>query len=93
VVLAEDGVMNPEGLRFPDEFCRHKILDLLGDLVMLGHPLIGRIVAERAGHAMHAALVQQLLRQKSAWTLVTPRGTQPRLPAAQSAQLEAVRLS
>ena len=93
VVLAEDGVMNPEGLRFPDEFCRHKILDLIGDLVMLGRPLIGRIVAERAGHAMHAALVQQLLRQKSAWTLVTPRGIQPRLPAAQPPRLEAVRLS
>ena len=93
VVLAEDGVMNPEGLRFPDEFCRHKILDLIGDLVMLGRPLIGRIVAERAGHAMHAALVQQLLRQKSAWTLVTPRGIDPRLPATQPARLEAVRLS
>jgi len=94
VVLAEEGVMNPEGLRFPDEFCRHKILDLIGDLVMLGHPLIGRIVAERAGHAMHAALVQELLRQKSAWTLVTTRGIQPRLPAAaQPAPLEAARLS
>jgi len=93
VVLGEDGVMNPEGLRFPDEFCRHKILDLIGDLVMFGRPVIGRIVAERAGHAMHAALVQQLLRQKSAWTLVTPRGIEPRLPAAQPAQLEAVRLS
>jgi UDP-3-O-[3-hydroxymyristoyl] N-acetylglucosamine deacetylase len=71
VVLTQDGVVNPEGLRFADEFCRHKILDLIGDLVMLGHPLIGHVVADRAGHAMHYALVAQLLRDKSAWTLVT----------------------
>jgi UDP-3-O-[3-hydroxymyristoyl] N-acetylglucosamine deacetylase len=71
IVLTRDGLMNPEGLRFPDEFCRHKLLDIIGDLVMLGHPLIGRVVAERAGHAMHFALVSQLLRDKSAWTLVT----------------------
>jgi len=71
VVLGPGGVLNPGGLRFPDEFCRHKILDLMGDLVMLGHPLIGHVVAERAGHAMHYALVSRLLREKDAWQLVT----------------------
>lgn len=71
VVLTRDGVLNPEGLRFPDEFCRHKILDLIGDLALLGHPLIAHIVAERTGHAMHIALVARLLRNKSAWTLVS----------------------
>ena len=70
IVLTKTGVMNPEGLRFPDEFCRHKILDVIGDLIMFGHPLIGHVVADRAGHAMHIALVSQLLREKSAWTLV-----------------------
>ena len=70
VVLTRDGVMNPEGLRFPNEFCRHKILDLVGDLALLGHPLIGHVIAERAGHAMHYALVSRLLREKNAWTLV-----------------------
>ena len=70
VVLTKTGVMNPEGLRFPDEFCRHKILDLIGDLVMFGRPLIGHIIADRAGHAMHIALVSRLLREKSAWKLV-----------------------
>jgi UDP-3-O-[3-hydroxymyristoyl] N-acetylglucosamine deacetylase len=70
VVLTREGVMNPEGLRFPDEFCRHKILDLIGDLALLGHPLIGHVVAERAGHAMHYALVSRLLREKDSWTLV-----------------------
>ncbi|HTG60159.1 MAG TPA: UDP-3-O-acyl-N-acetylglucosamine deacetylase [Terriglobia bacterium] len=70
VVLTREGVMNPEGLRFPDEFCRHKVLDLIGDLALLGHPLIGHVVAERAGHAMHYALVSRLLREKNSWTLV-----------------------
>jgi len=78
IVLSGDGVMNPEGLRFADEFCRHKILDLIGDLVMFGHPLIGHVVADRAGHAMHYALVSQLLRNKSAWTLTTWDSSQPR---------------
>ncbi|PYV27253.1 MAG: UDP-3-O-[3-hydroxymyristoyl] N-acetylglucosamine deacetylase [Acidobacteria bacterium] len=77
VVLTRDGVMNSEGLRFPDEFCRHKILDLMGDLALLGYPLIARIVAERAGHAMHAALVGRLLREKTAWTLVGSSEVRP----------------
>ena len=71
VVLTREGAMNPEGLRFPDEFCRHKILDLIGDLALLGRPLVGHVVAERAGHALHAALVDKLLRHKDAWDVVT----------------------
>ncbi|MGE5326763.1 MAG: UDP-3-O-acyl-N-acetylglucosamine deacetylase [Deltaproteobacteria bacterium] len=70
VVLTRDGVLNPEGLRFRDEFCRHKVLDLIGDLALLGHPLIGHVFAERAGHAVHAALVDKLLRNKDTWELV-----------------------
>jgi UDP-3-O-[3-hydroxymyristoyl] N-acetylglucosamine deacetylase len=70
IVLTSDGVMNPEGLRYPDEFCRHKVLDLLGDFALLSHPWVGHVVAERAGHAMHIALVTGLLRDKSAWKLV-----------------------
>jgi UDP-3-O-[3-hydroxymyristoyl] N-acetylglucosamine deacetylase len=73
IVLTRDGVLNPEGLRFPDEFCRHKILDLLGDLSLLGHPLIGHVIAERAGHAMHFALVARLMREKGAWTLLSQK--------------------
>ncbi|MGO8733813.1 MAG: UDP-3-O-acyl-N-acetylglucosamine deacetylase [Terriglobia bacterium] len=71
VVLDRKGVINPEGLRFPDEFCRHKLLDLIGDFSLLGHPLIGHVVAERAGHAMHAQLVSRLLREKHSWKLVS----------------------
>ncbi|HUX10757.1 MAG TPA: UDP-3-O-acyl-N-acetylglucosamine deacetylase [Terriglobia bacterium] len=77
IVLTRTGVMNPEGLRFPDEFCRHKILDVIGDLVMFGRPLIGHVVADRAGHAMHIALVSRLLREKSAWKLVRAPRTDP----------------
>jgi UDP-3-O-[3-hydroxymyristoyl] N-acetylglucosamine deacetylase len=83
VVLDQKRVMNPEGLRFPDEFCRHKILDLIGDISLFGHPLIGHVVADRAGHAMHAQLVSQLLRQKNCWTLTTslPARTNTRISA------------
>jgi len=83
VVLDQERVMNPEGLRFPDEFCRHKVLDLIGDLSLFGHPLIGHVVADRAGHAMHAQLVSQLLRRKECWALTTsqPVRLSPPLPA------------
>lgn len=69
VVLTREGILNPEGLRFPDEFCRHKVLDVLGDFALLGHPMVGHVLAERAGHAMHIALLSRLLRDKSTWTL------------------------
>jgi UDP-3-O-[3-hydroxymyristoyl] N-acetylglucosamine deacetylase len=61
VVLDERGVVNPP-LRFPDEFVRHKILDLVGDLALLGAPLIGRVAARRAGHRLHLRAVQALVR-------------------------------
>jgi len=77
VVLTREGILNPEGLRFPDEFCRHKVLDVLGDFALLGHPMVGHVVAERAGHAMHIALLSQLLRDKSAWTLANSSDLSP----------------
>ena len=55
------GVLNEGGLRFPDECCRHKALDLIGDLALIGKPLLGHVIAERAGHAMHAALVARIM--------------------------------
>lgn len=86
IVLTRTGIMNPEGLRFPDEFCRHKILDIIGDLVMFARPLIGHVVADRAGHAMHFALVSRLLREKSAWKLVrAPQAAPANSPAEASA--------
>ncbi len=63
IVLTKTTIKNPP-LRFPDEFVRHKVLDLIGDLALLGHRIVGRVVADRAGHAMHTALVSRLLREK-----------------------------
>ena len=65
------GVMNPGGLRAPDECCRHKALDLIGDLALLGRPLLGHVIAERAGHAMHAALVARIMSDASLYEIVT----------------------
>lgn len=64
-------VMNPEGLRFADECCRHKALDLIGDLAMMGRPLLGHVIAERAGHAMHAALVSRIMSDPSLYEIVS----------------------
>jgi UDP-3-O-[3-hydroxymyristoyl] N-acetylglucosamine deacetylase len=71
VCFTREGVANPEGLRFPDECCRHKALDLLGDLALIGRPLLGCVVAERAGHAMHVALVNKLMSDPSLYEIVT----------------------
>jgi len=66
IVLTKDRVMNPP-LRYPDEFVRHKVLDLIGDLALVGKQILGNIVADRAGHAMHTALVSRLLRDRTLW--------------------------
>jgi UDP-3-O-[3-hydroxymyristoyl] N-acetylglucosamine deacetylase len=68
IILSRKGVENGP-LRFPDEFVRHKVLDLIGDLALAGRRIEGKVVAERAGHAMHTALVQRLLRDRSSWEL------------------------
>jgi UDP-3-O-[3-hydroxymyristoyl] N-acetylglucosamine deacetylase len=70
IVLTRDGIENGP-LRFSDEFVRHKVLDLVGDLALLGKQLLGKVVADRAGHAMHTALVSRILRDKSLWDEVT----------------------
>lgn len=70
IVLTPEGMLNETGLRFRDEFVRHKILDIIGDLALLGMPILGRVVAERSGHIMHAGLMSKLLRVRSAWDIV-----------------------
>jgi len=70
VVLTRDGLENPP-LRFADEFVRHKVLDLIGDLALLGKQILGNVVADRAGHAMHTALVSRLLRDRTLWEETT----------------------
>jgi len=94
IILGKHGPENGP-LRFDDEYVRHKVLDLIGDLALAGHRIEGRVVAERAGHAMHTALVSRLLKDRSAWELarVPVHGEQPaevessmaRVPALQSA--------
>jgi UDP-3-O-[3-hydroxymyristoyl] N-acetylglucosamine deacetylase len=68
VVLGETGPLNT--LRFEDEFVRHKILDAIGDLALVGRPIIGHLVVERGGHALHAAFAARVLAERDAWELV-----------------------
>jgi UDP-3-O-[3-hydroxymyristoyl] N-acetylglucosamine deacetylase len=71
VCFTRQEVANPGGLRFADEPCRHKALDLIGDLALIGRPLLGRVVAEKAGHAMHAQLVKCIMSDPSLYEIVT----------------------
>ena len=80
IVLSETGVLNNQ-LRFEDEFVRHKILDAIGDLALVGYPLIGHLVAHRAGHALHTAFAKRLLDEPDAWTIVE-RAPEPSAVAA-----------
>jgi UDP-3-O-[3-hydroxymyristoyl] N-acetylglucosamine deacetylase len=64
-------VLNPGGLRFSDEPCRHKALDLIGDLALIGRPLLGHVIAERAGHAMHVGLVAKIMSDPSLYEIVS----------------------
>src|SRR3954451_20352045 len=69
VVIGDTGVLN-NGLRFDDEFVRHKILDVIGDMALVGYPIIGHLVAHRGGHALHTAFAAQVVEESDAWTLV-----------------------
>src|SRR5580765_4120437 len=69
IVLGETGILN-NALRFEDEFVRHKILDAVGDLALVGYPVIGHLVAHRAGHALHTEFAVKILEESSAWRLV-----------------------
>ena len=69
IVLGETGFLN-NTLRFEDEFVRHKILDVIGDLALVGYPIIGHVVAHRGGHALHAGFARKILEESDAWRLV-----------------------
>jgi UDP-3-O-[3-hydroxymyristoyl] N-acetylglucosamine deacetylase len=73
IVLGETGVLN-NALRFEDEFVRHKILDVIGDLSLVGHPVVGHLVAHRGGHALHTAFAAKILEESDAWRLVDATG-------------------
>jgi UDP-3-O-[3-hydroxymyristoyl] N-acetylglucosamine deacetylase len=88
IVLTADGILNGP-VRFPDEFGRHKALDLIGDLALVGRPLQARVIAHKAGHALHTQLVTRLLADPSLWTEAvtdahssgTPAGVRLAVPA------------
>jgi UDP-3-O-[3-hydroxymyristoyl] N-acetylglucosamine deacetylase len=82
VCFGASGVLNEGGLRFADEPCRHKALDLIGDLALIGRPLLGEVVAERAGHAMHVALVARIMSDASLYEVVTAAELAERAAAA-----------
>jgi UDP-3-O-[3-hydroxymyristoyl] N-acetylglucosamine deacetylase len=81
VVLDSSGIVNNH-LRFPDEFVRHKLLDLLGDISLTGYPIIGHLYAERAGHAIHTALAEQIARRKTHYEIRTISTLDTTLPKA-----------
>jgi len=84
IVLTSDGVMNGP-LRFPDEFGRHKALDLIGDLALAGLPLLARVEAHKAGHALHTQLVSRLLADPTLWTVTTHEALPRQAEAPQAA--------
>jgi len=81
IVLDETRVLNSEGLRYDNEFAKHKVLDAIGDLYLLGHPLIGTFVAFKSGHALNNAVSRALLARPEAWELVTFDGPAELPPA------------
>jgi UDP-3-O-[3-hydroxymyristoyl] N-acetylglucosamine deacetylase len=94
-VLGETGVLNQNALRFEDEFVRHKILDAIGDLSLVGYPVIGHLVAHRAGHALHTAFAARILEDVDAWRLVEASADQTLapIPAPATASSPAPRLA
>ncbi|GEM_PF-45869 len=70
IVLTNDGMLNQNPLRFANEFVRHKILDIVGDLALIGLPILGRVTAQRSGHIIHANLMAKLLKNRTAWEII-----------------------
>ena len=86
LVVSHDQVLSDGGLRFPDEFVRHKILDTIGDLYTAGGPIIGRFVGRRAGHTLHNQLLRALFADPRAWRVVTEPGmAEAEMPARRAA--------
>jgi UDP-3-O-[3-hydroxymyristoyl] N-acetylglucosamine deacetylase len=96
IVVGDDKILNPEQLRFEDEFVRHKILDLIGDIALLGMPIIGRIEAYHAGHQLHTKLIETLRKNQTAFRMVPARlrneTPQRRVSRTESPTLQAMAL-
>ena len=93
IVLGETGVLN-NALRFEDEFVRHKILDVIGDLSLVGYPVLGHLVAHRGGHALHTAFAARILEEVDAWRIVEgDAAAVPSMPVGVPAAAKAARLA
>lgn len=90
VALADDRVMNPEGLRYPHEFVRHKALDAVGDLALAGAPLLGSFRSVRGGHRLNARVLQALFADQESWTMVRAPWVRDTVPAEVTVGLPAV---
>jgi len=84
IVIDEFSILNPEGLRYPDEFARHKVLDAVGDLALLGLPVIGHLTAVKSGHALNQALVRKVLADPAASRVVRVSAEAADVPAARA---------
>lgn len=95
IVVDDERILNPEGLRFQDEFVRHKILDAVGDLSLLGYPILGHVRAYKAGHDINHQLVEKILATPEAWQLLefSERDLQEALNAATPAFASELALS
>ncbi len=71
VILGDEGVLNKTGLRFKDEFVRHKMLDFIGDLSLIGFPVFGHIIANRAGHSTNIKFIKKLLSSADSWVIIS----------------------
>ncbi len=91
IVLGETGILN-NALRFEDEFVRHKILDAIGDLALVGYPVIGHLVAHRAGHALHTEFAARILEEAQSWRLIEAHVDGP-VPVPQALKAPAPRLA
>jgi len=90
IALADDRIMNAEGLRYPQEFVRHKLLDAIGDLALAGSPMLGAYRSVRGGHRLNARVVQALLADQDAWTQVRAPWVRDTVPMDVSAGVAAV---
>lgn len=69
IVIGDASVLNEGGLRYPDEFVRHKVLDMMGDISLIGYQVIGKVIAHRSGHALNCALVREILEETGKWSM------------------------
>jgi UDP-3-O-[3-hydroxymyristoyl] N-acetylglucosamine deacetylase len=95
IVVDEFSILNPEGLRFPDEFARHKVLDAIGDLALFGLPVLGALTAVKSGHALNQALVKKVLADAASHRVVrlTAESEAPRRAAVPALTVAAPRAS